>query len=238
MDPDPRDPPASTGTPDLLAEDLAAFALDLAQVRTAEEVLAAAADAVVGLVPGASDAVASVLRRGEVELDAATGSAAEGCEAWQLAFGIGPAADASVAPGSTVLTHDLTTDPRWAPLQVVAAGRGLPSALSVAAALPATSRTLVLSWYAAGTSAFAAADCRRVAVLVAAHASLALDRALHADHLRTAMASRQEVGQAVGLLAAERSIGLVDAFVLLRADSQARNERLTDLARRIVEEHG
>ena len=52
------------------------------------------------------------------------------------------------------------------------------------------------------------------------------------------MVSRQEVGQAVGLLAAGRSVGLTDAFVLLRTESQRQNERLADLARRIVEEHG
>jgi GAF domain-containing protein len=224
--------------PDLLAEDLAAFALDLAQLRTAAEVLATTADAVVGLVPGASDAVVSVLRRGEVELDAATGRAAEGCEAWQLALGSGPAADASTVPGRAVLTDDLTIDPRWVPVHAVAAQEGLPSVLSVAAALPATNRTLVLSWYAPEARAFASADCARVALLVAAHASLAIDRALHADHLRTAMVSRQEIGQAVGLLAAERSVGLADAFVLLRQESQRRNERLADLARRILQEHG
>lgn len=238
MEPEQHDPRSPTGAPDLLAEDLATLALDLAQVRTAAEVLATTADAVVGLVPGASDAAASVLRRREVELGAATGRAAEHCEAWQLALGSGPAADASTAPGSAVLTDDLTTDPRWLPVHAVAAHQGLPSVLSVAAALHASSRTLVLSWYAGETRAFAAADCARVALLVAAHASLALDRALHADHLRTAMVSRQEIGQAVGLLAASRSVGLADAFVLLRAESQRRNQRLGDLARRIVEEHG
>lgn len=238
MVPEQHDPRAATGPADLLAEDLASFALDLAQVRTAAEVLAAAADAVVGLVPGASYAVASVLRRGEVELDAATGSAAEGCEAWQLALGSGPAADASTAPGRAVLTDDLTSDPRWTPVHAVAAREGLLSVLSVAAALPATSRTLVLSWYAAEARAFAATDCSRVALLAAAHASVALDRALHADHLRTAMFSRQEIGQAVGLLAAGRSVGLLEAFALLRAESQRGNQRLADLARRVIEEHG
>jgi len=229
MDVDPQD---------LLAEDLATLALDLGQARTADEVLVATADAVVGLVPGASDVVATVLRRGEVELVASTGDAAESCEAWQLALGDGPAADASATPGSAVLTDDLTTDPRWVSLHAVAAHEGLPSVLSVAAALPASSRTLVLSWYAGGPHAFASADCARVGVLVAAHASLALDRALHEDNLRSAMSSREEIGQAVGLLGAERSVPLADALVLLRAESRRSNERLADLARRIVEEHG
>lgn len=260
MDPHPQDPPllhelselarrlpepdpgtaARTvpGAPDLLAEDLAAFALDLGQLRTAGEVLTAATDAVVGLVPGASDAAVSVLRRGEVELAAATRDGAASCEAWQLALSDGPAAEASVVLGSAVRVDDLTTDARWAPLHAVAAGEGLTSVLSVAAALPAASRTLVLSWYAADARAFRVRDCSRVALLVAAHASLALDRALHADHLRTAMVSRQEIGQAVGLLAATRSVDLADALALLRTESQRTNERLVDLARRVIEEHG
>lgn len=229
MDPDPQD---------LLAEDLAAFALDLAQVRTAEEVLAVAADAVVGLVPGASEVVATVLRRSEVELAAATGDGAESCEAWQLAVGDGPAAEASTTPGSAVVVDDLTSDPRWVALHAVAAREGLPSVLSLAAALPASNRTLVLSCYAGAPHAFGSSDCARVALLVAAHASLALDRAVHEDKLRTAMISREEIGQAVGLLAATRSVPLAHALVLLRTESQRTNERLPDLARRIVEEHG
>lgn len=238
MDPEQDDPRAPAGPPDLLAEDLAAFSLDLAQVRTTADLLVTVADAVVGFVPGAADAVASVLRRGEVELDAATARAAESCDAWQLALGNGPAADASTTPGHAVLTADLTTDPRWVPLHAVAAQEELRSVLCVAAVLPASGRTLVISWYAAEAGAFEASDCCRVALLVAAHASLALDRALQADHLRAAMVTRQEVGQAVGLLAARRSVGLTDAFVLLRTESQRQNERLADLAHRIVEEHG
>lgn len=224
--------------PDLLAEDLAAFALDLARVRTADEVVAATAHAVVGLVRGASDAAVCVLRRGEVELTAATGDDTESCEAWQLALGSGPAAEAATAPGSAVLVDDLTTDPRWSSLHAVAAREGLASVLTVAAPLPASSRTLVLSWYAREPHAFGSADCSRVALLAAAHTSLALDRALREDHLRAAMVSRQQIGQAVGLLAARRSVGLADAFALLRTESQRSNVRLAELARRIVEEQG
>jgi hypothetical protein len=229
--------PTSPGPGGVLAEDLAALALDLVRARSAEETLAVTAVLVVGLVAGASEAVASVLRRGEVELTSATGPEAESCEAWQLATGSGPAVEA-VEVGGTVLVHDLTNDTRWPPLHAVAEHDDLASVLSVAAPLPASGRTLLLSWYAVERQAFASPACTRSALLVAAHASLALDRALHEVDLRRAVVSGQEVGRAVGLLAATRSVGVEEAFALLRAESQRTNQRLADLARRIVDEHG
>lgn len=224
--------------PDLLAEDLAALALDLAQEHTATDVLGAAADGVVGLVSGASQAVVSVLRRGDVELSSATGAGAGSCEAWQLALGSGPAVTASEDLGAAVVVDDLATDPRWAHLQATEAQDGLPSILSVAAALPFATRTLVLSWYSQARGAFAAPDCARVALLAAAHTSVALDRALHADHLQAGLARRQEIGEAVGIIAARGSLTREAAFVLLRDRSQRTNQRLADIARQIVDEQG
>lgn len=223
---------------DLLAEDLATFALDVAQEHSAVAVLGAITEAVVGLVPGASQVVVSLLRHSTVELSSATGPGAESCDAWQLALRSGPAVTASEEPGVVVLVDDLTTDPRWTHLQVTGAREGLASVASVAAALPTSTRTLVLSWYSASRSAFTAPDCARVALLATAHASVALDRALHEDNLHAAIAHRQEIGEAVGILAAQESVTREAAFALLRVRSQRTNQRLADVAGQVVQEHG
>ena len=104
--------------------------------------------------------------------------------AWQLAVGDGPAATATAVPGTVVVVDDLATDPRWVDLHAVVARDGLPSVMSVAAALPTSSRTLLISWYGKRADAFSAPDCARVALLTTAHACVALDRALREDELQ------------------------------------------------------
>ena len=65
-----------------------------------------------------------------------------------------------------------------------------------------------------------------------------LPRVVEANrHGRFDRAILHEMG-ALGLLGATRSVPLADALVHLRAESRRSNERLADLARRIIEEHG
>lgn len=190
----PRAQPAPGPEPlDLVAEDLATLALDLARERTTVDLLNRTADAVVAFVPGARQAVVTVLRHEGVELCAATGPGAEACEAWQLALWSGPAPTAAEKPGTVVRVDDLTTDPRWTHLQASSAPDALPSILTVAAALPVSMRRVVLSWYGPRRSAFLAPDCARVALLTAAHVTVALDSALREDHLHARLGRLQNI---------------------------------------------
>jgi PAS domain-containing protein len=223
---------------DLVAEDLASLALDLARHRGATDVLTAVADALVRLVPGATQVAVSVLRRDVVELTAAAGPGAADVEAWQLAVGEGPAVAAASSRGTAVVVDDLAAEPRWPHLRVVEERHGLVSTVSVAASLPTVARTLVLSWYGTSRAAFAAEEGRRRALLAAAHAAAAVDRAVHEEHLEAAIAHRQLIGEAVGMVAARESLGREAAFALLAQLSQRSNRKLVDLARDIAESHG
>jgi hypothetical protein len=223
---------------DLVAEDLASLALDLARRRTAPEVLRATAEALVGLVPGAAQVVVSVLRREEVELTSATGTGAADCEAWQFALGDGPAVAAVRARGTALVADDLATDARWPHLRVAHERYGLTSVVTVAASLPTVTRTLVLSWYGSSRAAFSGPDAARRALLSAAHASAAVDRAVHEDHLQAAIAHRQLIGEAVGIVAVRESLTRDAAFALLARQSQRTNLKLVELARNVTETHG
>ena len=55
-----------------------------------------------------------------------------------------------------------------------------------------------------------------------------------ADNLRTALENRDLIGQAKGVLMAQRRIGSDEAFALLRETSQRRNVKLRDIAEQVT----
>jgi AmiR/NasT family two-component response regulator len=63
------------------------------------------------------------------------------------------------------------------------------------------------------------------------------ERQYAVDNLNRGMASRQVIGQAVGLLMVQRRCTADDAFGLLRSASQRSNEKLRDVAERLVAAH-
>jgi AmiR/NasT family two-component response regulator len=81
-----------------------------------------------------------------------------------------------------------------------------------------------------------------VAVVLAAHLATALTVQLraeadrrHALNLREALASRDVIGQAKGMLMERHGMSADDAFVLLSEASQRLNIKLRDLARQVTE---
>ena len=223
-------PPVS----DLLADDLAALALELAERDTVTAVLAGVVDAAVGLVPGTDEAVLTLLRRGEHELSEATSTAAAELQAWQLARRSGPASDVAAAgPGAVLTSPDVGADPRWPGVPSLRLDVGQRAVVSVCVRLPTVNRNAVLSCYGA-IGAGLDVEASRAAVLVAAHASLALDRCLTEANLRIAMETRQSIGQAVGILVERERVDPEEAFARLVSRSQHANRRLREVACQVV----
>ncbi len=82
------------------------------------------------------------------------------------------------------------------------------------------------------------------ALLLATHASLALARSVAVNHtelvtrqLRTAIDSRDVIGQAKGILMARRGISADEAFDQLRRASQELNVKLSEVARILASQH-
>ena len=97
-----------------------------------------------------------------------------------------------------------------------------------------------LSLYARDAGAFGAAETRRAEQL-AGNASGALSLALRlasyaalTDQLRSSLASRTVIDQAIGVIMAQERCTQAQAFDLLRCASQNRNVKLRDLAAAIV----
>jgi PAS domain-containing protein len=235
---DATDPQAAAPAPpvsDLLADDLASLALELAERDTVTAVLAGVVDAAVGLVPGTDEAVLTLLRRAEHELSEATSTATAELQAWQLVHRSGPAYDVAVAgPGAVVTSPDVAADPRWPGVPPVGLDVGQRAVVSVCVRLPTVNRNAVLSCYGA-VGAGLDVEASRTALLVAAHASLALDRSLTEANLRAAMETRQSIGQAVGILVEREKVHPEEAFARLVSRSQHANRRLREVARLVVE---
>ena len=144
--------------------------------------------------------------------------------------------------GETVTSVDMATEDRWGAYPQRAAEVGVRASLSLPLRIGSTGRG-ALNLYSTRAHAFTDDD-RRAAESWASQAGGALSVALRmaereaaVGNLQHGMVSRQVIGQAVGLLMAQRRCGADEAFELLKAASQRSNEKLRDLAQRLVDAH-
>lgn len=91
-----------------------------------------------------------------------------------------------------------------------------------------------LTCHASARDAFDA-DAERVAELVASHAAVALRQVLAEQQVQDGLRSRQEIGQAVGILMERHRLTSDTAFALLVRRSQHTNIKLRRLAQLVVE---
>ncbi|WP_410675912.1 ANTAR domain-containing protein [Amycolatopsis sp. cmx-4-68] len=162
----------------------------------------------------------------------------------QYRTGSGPCLDAAHPDGPAYsLDQDLSRTSAWPQFAAVATAHGLGAVLSTAL-LPARRAGLsgALNIYA-HRDGITETDRHR-ALLLATHASLALQHARGAEiahlertHLHRAIASRDVIGQAKGILMARQGIDADAAFHLLRRTSQDLNVKLADIAATLVRNH-
>jgi anti-anti-sigma regulatory factor len=196
------------------------------------------------LVPGA-DLVSVTLRSATGELSSPASTEPAGAELDQAQYrdAAGPCVEAAWPAGPAYATSgDLAVEQRW-PLFVKAAeARGFRSVLAIdlfpTGAVP--NRMGALSVYSRQRFGLSGHD-RRIALLLATHASLALARGdeVEAEQrqqaaLRRALDTRDVIGQAKGILMARQGYTADQAFEVLRGMSQGLNVKLVDLARNLT----
>jgi GAF domain-containing protein len=122
-------------------------------------------------------------------------------------------------------------DLRWPRFAEGVAQLGLASIL----AIPLSPRGVnaVLSLYATAEDAFTAED-EFIGRAFATHAGIALVHAELEANLRTALHSRECIGQAVGILMERHRVAAGQAFDLLVYASQRTHRKLRDLAKWVV----
>ncbi len=154
----------------------------------------------------------------------------------QLMAAQGPGISA-LDDGATVLTDDVSVDPRWPRLS-----RHVPADVRAAAAVPLEvgSRSIgVLSVY--GPTTWDDRAVRSVELLGEAVAVALHERTVHAEleglaaDMSRALTSRAVIEQAKGMIMAMHGVDADEAFARLAAESSRAGVKVRELARRMVE---
>ncbi len=198
-----------------------------------EAVLGRLAEAASRTVPGVDVVSISVATREAVSTKAATDPLAQTLDQLQYDLQEGPCIDALRDPAlAEVIVDDLESDQRWPLYGPAAASRGLRSQMGIR--VYRESRSVGgLNLYARRAGAFHAGT-RAAAEIFAVHAAIAMDRARTVTTLTDALASRQVIGQAIGVVMHTYTVTESAAFQYLVRVSQTSNTKLRDVAARLV----
>jgi GAF domain-containing protein len=230
MDVTGREPPTGSALVELLDR----LGRELLAQTTPDQVLDRTVQLAGEGIGGAAGVSISVVdKRRRVTTAAACGELARTGDALQYRLGEGPCLDA-VWGAEVVHSADLARDHRW-PRWAAQATEELAVRSMLSVRLATHERTVgSLNLYGRSEDAFDDV-ARTLAGSFAAHAAIAYARAAERQHLETALASRNLIGQAQGILMERHKITAGAAFDVLAAASQDGNTRLIEVARRVVE---
>lgn len=184
-------------------------------------------------VPGA-DAVGILRVAGGHRLagQAPTDDTAAELDELQAELGDGPS-PVTLRTGRPVVVNALSAQPHWPAFTSRAAECGIAAIACLPLGL--TGHNLgTLNLYAGAPGAFVTST--GLAAVLAIHAALALHAIAEREQLRRAVASRDRIGQAKGILMVRHHCTAKQAFDQLVAESQAVNLKLVDVADRTIAE--
>lgn len=244
---DERKPPGVVLEPLVAMGDLVPAGTEANRV---EGILHGLARVAVDVVRGAEAASLTVVGEGGAwRTPVFTGALAERVDELQYSLGQGPCLDAARAEEWTaILVPNLQDEGRWPKLAAPGAAAGARSVMSVSLFAGPTlgaggSEQAVgsLNLYAGRAAAFGEPE-RDTALLLALYAALALaaagainDAGEQIDQLKEAMATRNVIGQAQGILMERNKFTAGMAFDRLRMASMNLNRKLRDVARELSE---
>ena len=224
---------APDGPPANLATVLAHMARDLLSQQTVQQTLDRIVAYAVDLVDGCERAGVLAIESGSLRTLAATDDVATASDGIQLELGEGPCLDATLRDERVYRIADMSADARWPGYAPRAYQLGIGSAMGFL--LYTRERNLgALNLYSGKRGAFGE-HAEHIGWLLASHAAVAFASARSDAQLQQAIVSRQEIGEALGIVMERQKVSEQEAFDLLRRQSQDRNVKLRDLARRLTE---
>jgi GAF domain-containing protein len=235
--PDTGGDPASAATIDFFETASAVFS-----AGSVGDTLAEVVSLAVATIEGCDFAGIFVVEDGAVVTPVHTHPDVVDLDSLQQVSGEGPCLDA-LAQGVTVYADDLSIDARWPAFGPSATARGIRSllALPLLANRPPGESLGALNLYGRYPQAFGVIDRAR-GLLLGALAALALSIArTHEDderqvaNLHAALATREVIGQAQGILMERERISADSAFDILRRASQHLNVKLRQVAQDLVD---
>lgn len=144
----------------------------------------------------------------------------------------GPCMVADERPG-TVLIDDMSAERRWPQFAAAAERLGVRSMVSCSLPLAHGGTRAALNAYAASACAFDE-TATKTAALFAEYACVAFEQAFVIASLRSALASRQAIGEATGILMERHRLASREAFQALSESSQRLNVKVRYIAQYVV----
>jgi hypothetical protein len=185
----------------------------------------------VALVPGAGCAKISVIEHGRLCSIAATSQLTSSLDSAQQAAGQGPCLDA-ISAQKLIRCDDLGNDARWPRFADAATTAGVRSVLSCPMDIRANSAA-TFSLFAFRAHTFGV-ESEAITTMLANHAAIALVHEKQARQFKAALASRDVIGQAKGMIMERFRVNAPRAFAMLAAISQETNTPVRDLAAKLV----
>lgn len=215
-----------------LAEWFAQMGRDLLKRGTVAETLDEICTLAVAAIEPCQDAGVSQLHRGQpIETPAASSHAVEVLHTLQYELGEGPCVEAACGD-HTIRVDDLSRDERWPQFAKRATELGLRSTVCFQL-FTHKDNFGALNLFSSQPNAFDQ-NAIELGLVFASHAATALAGIQNEETLKSAISTRQQIGEASGILAARHGVTTGEAFRMLVKASQNRNLLLRDIAARLV----
>jgi GAF domain-containing protein len=236
--PEESSPPRTSGDIPVTTPDIGAAMAELARTLQREHssepaTLLAVTTAAVRAVPGAAQAVISLVMRRQkmVQAHAATDPSAGRLDELQTELDDGPCLRA-VWEQQTVHIPDMATESRWPRFAAAATQAGVGAMLCFQLFVEGDNLG-ALNLYGATAGAFTE-ESESAGLIFATHAAGALAGAQQEHHLSTALASRDIIGQTKGIVMERFHIDADHAFALIARLSQEHNIKLHTIATQLI----
>jgi GAF domain-containing protein len=219
-----------------LAARMAELARAVAVPRRAEDIFQEVTTAAVELIPGVDTAGILLIKRGgKFESHAGTTDLPHELDELQNTLQEGPCMDAAL-DDLLVRTDDFRQEARWPAYSAAVQKLGVLSGLSFR--LYNHERTAgALNLFGFEPTEWDA-ERQTIGTVLAAHAAAAVMANRHGEQLRSAVASRDRIGQAKGIIMERYDLDDVGAFDMMRRLSQETNTTLVEIARRVIGTRG
>lgn len=219
-----------------LAVRMAELARVVAAPRAAEDILHEVTSAAVELIEGVDTAGILLIKKGgQFESLGTTDEVPHELDELQHLLKEGPCLDAALND-VMVCTSDFGRETRWPAYSAAVQKLGVISGMSFR--LYTHERTAgALNLFGYEPTGW---DLERqtIGMVLAAHAAAALMASHQSENLHSAVASRDRIGQAKGIIMERYDVDDVRAFDMLRRLSQESNISLVDIAQRVIDTRG
>lgn len=212
---------------------MADLARAVASPRSLQDVLAGVTAAAKELIPGVDTAGVLLIGPGNTfESLAGLNELPHELDELQMRFDEGQCRQAALAD-VVVRTDDFRVEQRWPRYSPGSVELGVLSGLSFK--LYTADRTAgALNLFSYSAHAWDE-DAVTTGMVLAAHAASAIVASRQEEQLKTALLSRDRIGQAKGIIMERFKVDDVQAFEIMRQLSQHNNTRLVDIATQIIE---